>query len=81
MSLDQWFPTGLPRHTKVPWTSASGAINCYFSLILIPIKLARGASKYLKYLIRVPQTKKRLGNTGLYSWKDTHKMFTELTPG
>jgi len=53
--LRQWFSTGVPRHTRVPWTSAA---NCYFSLIFIPIKLARGAAKYLKYEVRVPRTKK-----------------------
>jgi len=59
--LDQWFPTGVLRHTWVPWTSARGAANCYFSLIFMPIKQVRGAAKYIKYRVRVPQTKK-VGN-------------------
>ncbi len=42
-----------------------GAANSYFSLFFTSIKLARGAAKCLKYLVRVPRTKKRLGNTGL----------------
>ena len=25
--LDQWFPTGVPRHTWVPWTGDRGAAN------------------------------------------------------
>jgi len=42
--LDQWFPTGVPRHT----TCARGAANCYISLIFVPIRLVKGAAKYLK---------------------------------
>ena len=40
----QWFPTGVPRHTRVPWTSDSGAANRYNSSIFIPIKQAEGAA-------------------------------------
>ncbi len=40
-TLRQWFPTGVPRHTRVPWTSARGDANFYLSLIFIPIKLTR----------------------------------------
>jgi hypothetical protein len=27
MSLEQWFPTGVPRHTRVPWEGARDAAN------------------------------------------------------
>jgi len=42
-TLVKWLPT------RVPWTSARDAANSYFSLNFIPIKLARGTAKYLKY--------------------------------
>jgi len=32
-------------HEQVPAVAA----NCYFSIMFIPIELARGAAKYLKY--------------------------------
>ena len=45
VSLGQWFPT----NTRVPWAGARGAANSSNSLIFIPIKPARGATKYLQY--------------------------------
>ncbi len=27
IALDQWFPTGVPLHTRVPWEGARGAAN------------------------------------------------------
>ena len=45
--LVQWSPTGVPRHTRVPWTGDRGAANFYDSSIFIPKKPARGAAKYL----------------------------------
>ena len=38
LSPDQWFPTGVPRHTRVPWAGARGATNNYNSVIFIPNK-------------------------------------------
>ncbi len=52
----QWFPNG------VPWVGPRVAFNCYNSLILIPIKPARG---YLQssLLGKGASSQKRLGNT------------------
>ena len=52
-SLKQWFPTGVPRHTRGPWVGVRGTANSYNSLIFIHIKPARGAAKYLHYYVRV----------------------------
>ena len=56
----QWFPTGVPRHTRVPWNGAWGAANCYNSSIFITTKPARGAALLLS---NSAANQKRLGNT------------------
>ena len=39
LSLEQWFPTGVPRHTRVPWEGCRGAakywIDCLFVCVLL----------------------------------------------
>ena len=35
--LEQWFSTGVPQHTRVPWDSVRGAASSHFSLTLRPI--------------------------------------------
>ena len=37
MTLEQWFSTGVLRHTREPWPVARGAANLLNSLIFIPI--------------------------------------------
>ena len=44
-NLLQWFPTRVPRYTRVTWASARGAANNYNSLIFIPYKPDRGATR------------------------------------
>ena len=45
--LHQWFPTGAPQHTKVPWDSARGvANNCKSLIFRRPILPSWGAAKY-----------------------------------
>ena len=45
-SLNQWFSTGVPRNTIVPWDSVRGASSYYFLLTFRPILASRGAAKY-----------------------------------
>ncbi len=52
-----------------------GAANCYISLVFIPIKLARGATKYFKYYVRVLRTKKSLGNTASNNAESVNNKF------
>ena len=72
--LDQWFSTGVPRHTRVPWDSVRGAASYQFLLMFWPILASRGAAKHWFSWTRVPQGKKRLRNTDL---KDT--LIDEIT--
>ena len=44
--LDQWFPTGVPRHTRVPWGGARGAASYCIPMKSLPISLRRGAAKH-----------------------------------
>ena len=61
--LDQWLPTGVPRHNRVPWPGARGAANIYnsfFFYILNPFWVPPNI-----YNIKGAANKTRLGNTAL----------------
>ena len=66
----QWYPTGVPRHTRVPWAGDRGVANRYNPLIFIPIKPPRGAGcRQMSAILRKgAANKKRLGNTGIMSY-------------
>ena len=57
-----WFPTGMPRHTRVAQADARGAAHLYNSLIFIPIRPSTGAAKYLHNLVVwIAENQKKVG--------------------
>ncbi len=50
--LEQWLPTGVPQHTRVPWRTARGVDKYYF--IVVCVFLLRVPQIVIKRQVRVP---------------------------
>ena len=62
---DQWFLTGVPRHTRVPWHSVKGVASYHFYWTLDLFQLL-GVSPNIGIAIQnVPRDRKRLRSTAL----------------
>jgi len=46
ITLDQWFSTGVPRHTRVPQEGARGATSDHIFMDIEPILTHRGSAKF-----------------------------------
>ena len=74
--LTQWFPTGVPRQTRVPWRGARGAQLLHFSEVLTYV-LSRGVAKLYHNPVSVPRDKKGWEtlcyHIGTYYWRKKSK--------
>jgi len=57
-TLDQWFPTRVPRHNRVPQGEAKGVTSYNISIKITPTLRARGGARYVNNPIRVPRDTK-----------------------
>jgi len=85
-SLSQWFPTGVPRHTRVPWRGVRGAAKCLIYHIF-SFFTTKGAQNCHFSQARVPKilsvvqdavNQKRLENTALSYYPNETRARTKL---